>query len=264
MAVDMAELVADLDGETQDLEALLDGLTAEQWELATPAEGWAIRDQVSHLALFDEAATLSVTDPEAFRAQAARHEALAEDFAGVLAVEHRAMPAAELHAWFTRARREYVATFAALQPGARLPWYGADMGAASSVTARLMETWAHGTDVADALGIPREPTVRLRHVAHLGVGTRAWSFRLRGLAVPEAPVRVALDAPDGAVWTWGPDDALDRVGGSAEEFCLVVTQRRALDQTGLQVDGPVARQWLEIAQAFAGPRGRGRAAVGSP
>lgn len=260
MPVDMAGLVADLGGETQDLEALLDGLTAEQWELATPAEGWAIRDQVSHLARFDEVATLSVTDPEAFRAQASRHEALAEDFAAVLAVEHRAMPAAELHAWFRRARREYLATFAGLEPGARLPWYDVDMSAASSVTARLMETWAHGTDVADALGIPREPTGRLRHVAHLGVGTRGWSFRVRGLDAPEAPVRVALDAPGGEVWAWGPQDALDRVGGGAEDFCLVVTQRRHLDQTGLQVDGPVARQWMEIAQAFAGPRGRGRPA----
>jgi uncharacterized protein (TIGR03084 family) len=139
------------------------------------------------------------------------------------------------------------------------------LGLASSVTGRLMETWAHGQDIADALGARREPTARLRHIADLGVRTFAFSFRLRGLPVPAEQVRVELTGPDGPAgqrWTWGPEDAANRVAGDAEEFCLVVTQRRNLADTGLTVTGPVAAQWIAIAQAFAGapsdPRPPGR------
>jgi uncharacterized protein (TIGR03084 family) len=134
------------------------------------------------------------------------------------------------------------------------------MSAASSVTARLMETWAHGQDVADTLGVVRRPTLRLRHVAHLGVRTLGWSFRLRGLPVPDVPVRVELTGPDGAPWTWGPDDAADRVTGPAEDFCLLVVQRRHRSETALTASGPVADAWLDLAQAYAGAPGPGRPA----
>jgi uncharacterized protein (TIGR03084 family) len=121
-----------------------------------------------------------------------------------------------------------------------------------------METWAHGQDVVDALGLTRRPTARLRHVAHLGVRTLGWSFRVHGLSVPSEPVRVELTGPDGDPWTWGPADAADRVTGPAEDFCLVVTQRRHRSQTALTAEGPVADRWLDVAQAFAGAPGPGR------
>jgi uncharacterized protein (TIGR03084 family) len=151
-----------------------------------------------------------------------------------------------------------------MDPSTRLPWYGPPMSAASSVTARLMETWAHGQDIADALGVTRQPTTRLRHVAHLGVATREFSFRLRGLPVPAAPVRVELTAPDGAIWAWGPADAPERVAGSAVDFCLLVTQRRHQADTGLLTSGRAAAEWLAIAQAFAGPPGPGRQPQSAP
>jgi hypothetical protein len=110
----------------------------------------------------------------------------------------------ELLAWFDGARARLVATFRGLDPGLRVPWFGPPMSAASALTARIMETWAHGQDVADALGAVREPTARLRHVAHIGVGARAYSYAAHGRAVPDAPVRVELTAPDGSTWTWGP------------------------------------------------------------
>jgi uncharacterized protein (TIGR03084 family) len=132
------------------------------------------------------------------------------------------------------------------------------MSAASSVTARLMETWAHGQDVVDALGLTRPPTARLRHVAHLGVRTLGWSFRVHGRPEPTEPVRVELTAPQGGTWTWGPEDTADRVAGPAEDFCLLVTQRRHRGRTALSARGPVADAWLDLAQAFAGPPGRGR------
>lgn len=57
------------------------------------------------------------------------------------------------------------------------------MSAVSSVTARLMETWAHGQDIADVLGVDRQPTARLRHIAHL---------RAQAFAGPPGPGRAPL------------------------------------------------------------------------
>jgi uncharacterized protein (TIGR03084 family) len=132
------------------------------------------------------------------------------------------------------------------------------MSAASSLTARLMETWAHTQDIADALGLTREPTSRLRHVAHIGVGARPFSYAAHGQTPPQEPVRVELTAPDGTLWTWGPPDAGNRVTGPALDFCLLVTQRRHRDDLALAVNGEAAQHWMAIAQAFAGLPGPGR------
>src|SRR2546430_2522129 len=202
MAVDMTALIGDLAAETRDLDALLAPLAGPDWDLPTPAEGWAIRDQVSHLAYFDEAATLAATDPGRFRLEAEQAITVGADFTEVIARDHRHLPPAALRAWLNRARAAYLRVFAGLAPSTRLPWYGPPMSAASSVTARLMETWAHGQDIWDALGLAREPTARLRHVAYLGVRTREYSFAARGLAVPAGQVPAELAAPDGQAWAW--------------------------------------------------------------
>ncbi|GAA2359538.1 TIGR03084 family metal-binding protein [Nonomuraea africana] len=245
-----AELLADLRAETADLEALLEGA---DWELPTPAEGWTVRDQVGHLAWFDEAATGVVTDPGSLRTDLSVDD---------LVAEARALPAAEVHAWFRTARARMLETFATLDPRTRLPWYGPPMSAASFATARLMETWAHGQDIADALGVTRTPTRRLRHVATLGVRAMPYGFAVRGLPAPRDPVRVELTMPDGTPWTAGPEGAADVVRGPMLGFCLLVTQRRHLDDTGLVVEGATAARWMAVAQAFAGPPGKGRAPSG--
>ena len=133
-----------------------------------------------------------------------------------------------------------------------------------SSTARLMETWAHGQDVADALGVTRAPTDRLRHVAHIGVRARPFSYAVNGREPPDAEVHVELDAPVGRGVDVGPADADDRVTGPALDFCLVVTQRRHVDDVGLTSSAPTADEWMTIAQAFAGPPGEGRAARAVP
>ena len=143
-------------------------------------------------------------------------------------------------------------------PDARIPWVVGEMSVTSFATARLMETWAHGQDIYDGLGRTRRPTARLRHVAHLGVSTRGFSYRNRGLGLPATVVRVELEAPGGDRWTWGDQELKDVVAGPAEDFCLVVTQRRHLDDTALTVRGPLAAEWMSIAQAFAGPPTEGR------
>jgi uncharacterized protein (TIGR03084 family) len=258
MATDYRVLLADLAAESAELDAVLAPLPAVDWLRPTPAAGWNIGDQVSHLAYFDQATLLSVTDPDRFRAQAAALAAGGDDFPDRVAAQFRHLGGAELRPWFGAARRSLLAGYAAADPARRLPWFGLDMGLASSITARLMETWAHAQDICDALGLDREPTGRLRHVAHIGIGARAYSFAVNGQPVPDAPIRVDLAAPDGSRWTWGPADAADRVTGPALDFCLVVTQRRHRDDTGLEVAGRAATAWMAIAQSFAGAAGPGR------
>jgi uncharacterized protein (TIGR03084 family) len=255
MASRHEQVVTDLRDESADLLRILSPLTAPDWARPTPAAGWSVQDQVNHLAWFDESAALAVTDPAEFSAGTA---ALTGDFPDLLVSRQRGMAPAATLDWFRTARDAYLAVAAAHDGGLRLPWYGATMSLTSSVTARLMETWAHGQDVADALGLVRTPTARLRHVCHLGVATRGHSFLIRGLPVPTTDVLVELSGPDGALWTWGSAADGQLVRGSALDFCLVVTQRRHLADTTLVADGPTAEAWLTVAQAYAGLPGPGR------
>jgi uncharacterized protein (TIGR03084 family) len=263
MPADLSALTADLVAESAWLEGILGPLAPPEWQLPTPAEGWTIADQVSHLAYFDETTLLSIRDPDRFRREAAALTSQGSDFPDQIAAEYRHLGAAELLRWFRAARQALLGGYASADPAARLPWYGLDMGPASSITARLMETWAHGQDIADTLGIQRPAAGRLRHVAHLGIRSLPYSYAVNGLPRPDAPIRVELAAPDGGQWTWGPADAGDRVTGTALDFCLVVTQRRHLSDTGLVVTGGTAREWMAIAQAFAGAAGPGRKPLSS-
>jgi uncharacterized protein (TIGR03084 family) len=259
VAVSMHQLTDDLAAETADLRVLVADLDAAGWSAATPAAGWTIGDQVGHLAYFDDAAVRSAVEPEAFRVEHERMLAAGGVDPDSIARGFRGLPPAELLAWFDAARARLIEVFRELDPGLRVPWFGPPMSAASSVTARLMETWAHGQDVADTVGVRRPPTGRLRHVAHIGVRALPFSFLVHGREAPAEPVRVELAGPDGERWTWGPDDAADRVCGPALDFCLAVTQRRHPEDTALTVTGPVATEWLAVAQAYAGAPGTGRA-----
>jgi uncharacterized protein (TIGR03084 family) len=260
MPADMTALAADLAAESAVTRALVAGLDEAGWNTPTPAAGWDIGDQISHLAYFDEVTVRSAVRPEQFLAELVQAEAEGGINPDTIASRFRDQAGTQLLAWFDTARADLIGTFAALDPRARLPWFGPAMSAASSLTARIMETWAHTQDIADALGVTREPTDRLRHVAHIGVGARAFSYAVHGKTPPEIPVRVQLTPPSGTgpPWTWGPEDAADRVTGPALDFCLLVTQRRHRDELALAIDGPAAAEWMAIAQAFAGAAGTGR------
>jgi uncharacterized protein (TIGR03084 family) len=255
----LEDLLRDLAAESEDLETHVLGLTAADWHSATPAPGWSIAHQIAHLAWTDDAALLAATDPEGF--QALLHEAVASGGTLIDAAAERGAaldPDLLLRRW--RAGRLALAdALAAVEPGRKLPWFGPPMSAASMATARIMETWAHGQDVADALGVRRTPTARLRHIAWIGVRTRDFAFISHGLATPGAEFRVELTAPDGELWEWGPADAAQRITGSALDFCLLVTQRRHRADLDVRATGAEAEQWLDVAQAFAGPSGGGRA-----
>ena len=254
----LQDLLVDLVAETARVDDLLMSLTDEEWERPTPAAGWAVRDQISHLAFFDEAAVTAATDPARFRREADQLKGLGPRFPDHVAERHRTMEVADLAAWFRSARSELIRVFAGLDGSTRVPWFGPDMSVMSSATARLMETWAHTQDLLDTFDLQPAATERLRHIAHLGFRTLGFSFALNGRPVPEAPVHVVLEAPSGGTWEWGDPLAQNSVTGPALDFCFVVTQRRHVSDTQLVVRGPVANEWLSIAQAFAGAPGPGR------
>jgi len=244
----MEEFTGDLADEQGALEAVVADLDGAAWSRPTAAAGWDVRDTMIHLAYFDDAAREAVVDPAAFAERLDRTMRGPVD----VAAEHAHLTGPEVLVWWQAGRAGLLAALAPLDPKDRIPWYGPPMSARSFATARLMETWSHGWDVAEALGRRIEPTDRLRHVAHLGVVTRGWSYAVRGRTAPDEPVRVELVAPSGAQWTWGPNGIPDVVRGPALDFCLAVTQRRPVGATGLEVSGPLATEWMAIAQAFAG------------
>lgn len=262
-------LLGDLAAEQGALASVVAPLNAGELRTPTMADGWDIVDTLSHLAGFDEAATLSLTDPDAFVADLERMMAAGEDPVAGYTARGRAMAPVDVASWWRDGRRALLDAASAVDARARVPWYGPPMSAMSFITARLMETWAHGVDVFDTLAVVVPATERLRHVAHIGVGARGYSYAVRGLEVPHTPISVALVAPSGDTWQWGPVESTDhvttdrmvsdRVEGGALDFCLVVTQRRHLDDTTLSITGPVAAEWMSFAQAFAGGPGAGRA-----
>jgi uncharacterized protein (TIGR03084 family) len=255
----LTELFEDLHAEHEALDAVVALLPDDAWDSPTPAPGWRVRDQIGHLAYFDDTGRQAAVDPDAFIADrdrgladldafSAQTERLGRELTGFMLLSAwRAARAAMLDA---------LADLAETDGSARLPWYGPPMSLRSFTTARLMETWAHGQDIVDGLGLPidaRPITDRLRHVAFLGCATRGWSYTVRGQTAPDAPVRVELSLPSGAMFTHGDAaDPVDTVRGTALDFCLVVTQRRNVADTGLSVVGPAAEEWMSIAQCFAG------------
>ena len=267
MTTSLPALLGDLECEYADLRGMVDPLEATEWDLPTPAAGWAVRDQISHLAFFDDAGRMAMVEPEAFAKAAEEIMKLSGDPMSEHLSMGRSMDGGQLLSWWDRAHHGLSAALAGADPEARIPWYGPPMGVLSFASARLMETWAHGQDVADALNQSRESTDRLRHIAHLGVRARPFSYLARGLQVPAAWIEVRLESPSGELWNWeigGADlgGRADSVVGSALDFCLVVTQRRHIADTDLAVIGDNAVEWMSIAQAFAGPPGPGRPVLG--
>ncbi|MGV9938858.1 TIGR03084 family metal-binding protein [Streptomyces sp. NPDC003401] len=255
---DPTPVLDDLRAESDELDRLVAESAPDRWTLPTPAPGWTVAHQIAHLAWTDHSALLAVTDEDGFRALVEQALAAPDSFVDRGAEEGAALPPAELLARWRAGRTALDAALRGAPPGARFPWYGPPMAAASLATARLMETWAHGLDVADALGVTRAPTDRIRHIARLGVRTRDFAFAAHGLPAPAGPVRVELLGPSGQSWTYGPEEAAQRVTGPALDFCLLVTQRSHRADLALCAEGPDADRWLDVAQAFAGPPGPGR------
>ena len=261
----IAQIVADdLLLEGAEVDAIVCSLTDEQWSTPTPAVPWTIAHQIAHLAWTDQASLMALKGQEAFAplAEAALRDPVhAVDDA---AYEWARIPRTELLAAWRLGRVRLHDVLSRVPAGQQIPWFGPSMSAASMATARLMETWAHGTDIADALSLRLPVTDRLKHIAHMGVRPRNYAYRLHSLTPPEDEFRIELTTATGANWTWGPPGAAQRVCGTAWDFCMLVTQRRHRDDLSLVAVGEDADRWLAIAQVFAGPPGNGRASRDLP
>ena len=250
----MREIIDDLVAEQAVLDRVLQSLDDERWEGPSPAEGWALRDCVSHLAEMDDLAALVATE----RSFPDRPENPGGGVLTMVQLEAYQKTPGEVLGWWREARERLLAALTPLDPGDRIPWFGPPMGARSFASGRLLEVWSHGLDILDAAGVEAQDTDRLRNVAHLGYTTREFAYLNRGLEPPTTPLYVEVTAPSGATWTWGEPDAADRIIGPAGDFCRVVTQRIHWSDTALRAEGELAAEYLRVAQAFAGAPGPGR------
>jgi uncharacterized protein (TIGR03084 family) len=243
--------------ESEALAAVLGGLSEAQWAEPTQFKRWTSNDVIVHLHFWNRAADLSLVDPDAFS------RLLADVFASLRRASLREFEnayiaergSALLAAWSAQFR-DMATRWAGADPKARVKWAGPDMSARSSITARQMETWAHGQAVFDRLGIERRDSDRLRNIVMLGVNTFGWSHRTQGLDVPAQMPRLSLTAPSGEVWQFEENaaDAAGSISGRAVEFAQVVTQTRNIADTALVVVGDVAQRWMQTAQCFAGAK----------
>ena len=253
---DVATIVSDLRAEGDALHALLRDMDTGYWTQTTTFKDWTVWDVVAHLHFSDYMALTSIRSAEEFKqlGKAMRDQGMRAYTNAWLsnADGHPATGPELLDRW----RALFVSLCDALanaDPEERFVWAGPGMKAKMFATARQMETWAHGWEVYDLMDMQRQHTDRLINIATIGVRTFAWTFRNRGLPVPEITPYVKLSAPSGAEWTWNDADCSEAIEGSALDFCQVVTQVRNIEDTTLKVTGDTAHAWMEIAQCFAGP-----------
>jgi uncharacterized protein (TIGR03084 family) len=251
----MQEIVSQLASECRNLADLCDGLTSEQWVKPTDFHGWTPWDEIAHLAYFDETAFQAANTPEIFligRELLRESRSRGDEISNIARSRFLNMNSSELMKFWRNHFESLCSVLSEMDPKARVPWYGPEMSARSFATARLMETWAHGQDIRDLIGKNHWLSPGLRQITHLGVNTYRWSFINRGQVAPEPIPFVELEAPDGSIWKWGDASETNYLRGSANDFALLVTQRRHRSDTLLDWKGESADRWTHIAQCFAG------------
>ncbi|MFJ5049757.1 TIGR03084 family metal-binding protein [Streptomyces sp. NPDC088719] len=255
---DLANVLKDLATAGDEIDRMVADLDDTRWALETPAPGWTVSDQIAHLVFVNRLAGTAASDPEAFRVMT---EKASGDFDGAVNAALAAYASDSTQVLLARWRTERAAAIEALAsvpPDQTVPWLVNPLPPAVLACAGLMETFAHGQDIADALGVRREPAPWLRHVAGFAVLTQAFGYQARGLTPPTEPFRFELTYTTGELWEYGPADATQRITGPAHDFCLLVTRRRHRDDLALTATGDAADHWLDIAQAYRGPAGEGR------
>jgi len=245
----------DLLAEAEELHVFLGKLGAGDWDRPTRFMEWTPWDVVAHLHYFDRVSLLALNDPDGFVAK--RDELIQYISQGlgnkeIARQELGDVAAADLRDRWLATCREMARELGSSDPKRRLPWFGPDMGVRMFTTARFMETWAHGQEIYDLMGVQRTHSDRIKNIAVIGMKTFGWTFINRGLEVPGPAPYVRLTAPSGAVWEWGEPSESEYIRGDAVDFCQVVTQVRNIADTKLVAVGDVAQRWMSIAQCFAG------------
>lgn len=245
----MREILSDLVAEQQSLDQFLQRVAIRDWDRATPAAGWSIRDTVSHLATFEEYAFNALAEGGSRQVEADQYptdEAFTE--AGIL--PGREMRAQDVIEWWRGSRAKVIEELSRSAPDTRVPWFKSDMSAKTFATTRLMETWAHGLDVYSSLGEECEDTIRLRHIAWLGWKSLPYAFELAGKEYSK-PVRIEVLGPQWSKWVFGPEDTDQVIKGQAGEWCRVAVRRMdASDADSLKAQGDVAETALLVARAY--------------
>jgi enediyne biosynthesis protein E11 len=256
--VTQRDVISDLRADADELEALITGIDDASWRLPTPAPGWTVAQQVAHLAFIFRLAGTAASDAELFGAMAAR---AAEDFEGAVTAalaDYAGDPPEVLRSRWRAECDTAIKALAAVPADQVVPWLVRPLPPVVLCCAGMMEMFAHGQDIADALGATRSHTDRLWWVALFTTLTWDFGYQARGLTPPDAQFRFELTAPSGATWEFGPADAEQRITGPAADLCLLATRRRHRDDLALTATGPDADAWLDIAQAYRGPAGEGR------
>jgi len=245
----------DFVAESEALAQALTSMPEADWDTETQFKSWTVNEVLRHLHFWNRAADLTLTDPTGFQDLVSTFGAQLGP-GGMRPVERALIPtsgAALFDAW-QALYRDMAVRWGEIDPKQRVPWIGPDMSARSMMTSRQMETWAHGQEVFDLLGLEQPQGDRVKNIVVLGVNTFGWSHQVQGLDVPDAVPAITLTAPSGTHWHLGEAASPDRIAGSAVEFAQVVTQTRNIADTSLHVEGPVATQWMATAQCFAGGR----------
>jgi len=255
----MKQIVQDFTAECAALAKVIESAPDENiFSTTTQFKNWNILDIFIHLHMWNIAAGLSLQKGDAFNrffvsiatamAAGKTHRTIGREWAG----EQFGGDGTKLFAAWSEYYPKLAQSYRHLKPETRLQWAGPPMSAHDSLIARQMETWAHGQAVFDVLGMVRRDTDRIKNIAHLGVKTYSWTFKVRQLGVPKPKPFVRLSAPSGAIWDWNQEQDENYVKGSATEFCQVATQTRNIADTALEVVGDAAHLWMSNAQCFAG------------
>lgn len=249
----LTQIVADLRAEGDELYQFLLTLEEADWPRATTFKSWTVNDVVAHLYFGDYLGVTSHKDGQAFKRFMAEVQESGLTLAEFTRQWLNNLSGTEMLERWHELFLEMCELFAASDPALRLTWAGPDMGIQMFATARLMETWAHSWAIYDLLGAAREQNDRIKHIATIGVKTYQWTFVNRGLTPPGPPPHISLQSPSGETWEWNTQQDDNKISGTAVEFCQVVTQVRNITDTQLELTGDVAKQWMAIAQCFAGP-----------
>lgn len=252
----MLQQAIDFREECDSLFSLLKSLDEQDWQRKTQFKEWTISDIIGHLHFGDYAADVSLRDSGAFKDFARQTAEASKGGRTHVDVMREWIANCQgndlLNCWRSFAL-EMAGHFAGADPKLRVLWFGPDMSVRSSITARLMETWAHAQAIYDLLGKERQNADRIKNIVVIGMNTFGWTFTNRKLPVPTDQPYVRLTAPSGEIWEWNQPNQVNSIEGKAEEFCQVVTQARNIVDTKLRVTGATATSWMSMAQCFAGP-----------
>lgn len=251
-------VIEHLTAEAAEFDRLVADLDAERWSAPTPAPGWTIAHQVGHLSFIFKIAGMAAAEPDAFRAMTGSIGGNLDGAVNAVLADYVSDPPEALLTRWRAERDTGIKALAQVPVGQIVPWLVNPLPMPVLAAAGMMELFAHGQDIADTIGTKPVRTDRIKHITGFAVRTWEFGYESRGLTPPDTEFRFELTAPSGQLWTFGPEDAAQRVSGRAEDFCLLVTRRRHPDDLEVTATGADAEHWLTIAQAYRGPAGAGR------